>query len=92
LGGDLFFPLAAGAGVRYDKAGPIQLLGGLGFALLPHTGSGPSTPLGLRIMGMVLYPLPQLNPNLSAQAQISYDFLSDSTHLFAFTVGVGYAL
>lgn len=92
LGSDLFFPVAAGAGVRYDKAGPVQLLGGLGFVLMPHTGGGPSTPLGLRIMGMVLYPIPQLNPNLSAQAQISYDFLSDGFHMFAFTVGAGYAL
>jgi hypothetical protein len=91
LGSDLFFPLAAGAGVRYDKAGPVQLLGGLGFALMPHTGGG-TTPLGLRIMGMVLYPIPQLSPNLSAQVQISYDFLSNGFHLFAFTVGAGYAL
>ena len=91
LGSDLFFPLAVGAGVRYDKAGPVQLLGGLGFALLPHTGGG-TTPLGVRIMAMVLYPIPQLMPNLSAQAQISYDILSDSFHLFTFTVGAGYAL
>src|SRR5712671_327002 len=27
LGGDLFFPLAIGAGVRYDAAGPVQLIG-----------------------------------------------------------------
>ena len=38
-------------------------------------------------MAMVLYPIPQLMPNLSAQAQISYDILSDSFHLFTFTVG-----
>ena len=92
LGSDLFFPIAVGAGVRYDKAGPVQLLGGLGFVLMPHTGGGSSTPVGLRIMGTVLYPIPQLNPNLSAQAQISYDFLSDGFHMFAFTVGAGYAL
>jgi len=91
LGGDLFFPLAVGAGVRYDKAGPVQLLGGLGFALMPHTGGG-TTPLGLRIMGMVLYPLPQVHRNLSAQAQLSYDILSDGFHLFTFTVGAGWAL
>ena len=91
LGSDLFFPIAVGAGVRYDKAGPVQLLGGLGFALLPHTGGG-TTPAGVRIMGMVLYPLPQLNPNLSAQVQVSYDILSSSVQLFTFTVGAGYAL
>src|SRR4051812_38312580 len=55
LGSDLTFPVAVGAGVRYDKAGPVQLLGGLGFALLPNTIGGAPTPVGLRIMGMVLY-------------------------------------
>lgn len=92
LGSDLFFPLSAGAGVRYDKAGPVQLLGGLGFTLMPHTGGGPGAPLGLRILGMVLYPIPQLNPNLSAQLALSYAFLTDGFHLFTFTVGLGYAL
>lgn len=92
LGSDLTFPLAAGAGVRYDKAGPVQLLGGLGFALLPHTGGGPSAPLGLRILAMVFYPLPQVQKNLSAQARFSYDFLTDGYRLLAFTVGIGYAL
>lgn len=91
LGSDLFFPLAVGAGVRYDKAGPVQLLGGLGFALMPHTGGG-TTPLGLRIMGMLLYPLPQVHKNLSAQTQLSYDILSNGFHLFTFTVGVGWAI
>lgn len=89
--GDAFFPIAVGAGVRYDKAGPVQLLGGAGFALMPHSGGG-STPLGLRILGMVLYPLPQVHKNLSAQGQISYDFLSDGFHLFTFTVGAGWAI
>jgi hypothetical protein len=91
FGSDSFFPIAAGAGVRYDKAGPVQLLGGLGFAFLPHTGGG-TTPVGLRIMGTVLYPLPQLHHNLSAQGQMSYDFLNNGFHLFTFTVGAGYAL
>ena len=92
LGSDLTFPIAVGAGVRYDKAGPVQLLGGLGFALLPNTIGGAPTPVGVRIMGMVLYPIPQLMPNLSAQAQISYDILNNGFHVFAFTVGAGYAL
>lgn len=91
LGSDLFFPLAAGVGVRYDKAGPVQLLGGVGFAILPHTGGG-TTPLGARIMGMVLVPVPQVHRNFSGQAQLSYDILSDSFHLFTFTVGVGWAI
>jgi len=91
FGSEAFFPLAAGAGVRYDKAGPLQLLGGAGFAVLPHTGAG-TTPVGLRLMGMALYPLPQVARNLSAQTQISYDILTESSHLFTFTVGIGYAL
>jgi Cys-rich repeat protein len=91
IGSDLYFPLAAGAGVRYDRAGPFQLLGGAGFALLPHTGAG-TTPVGLRLMGTVLYPLPMLDRNLTAQGQISYDFLSESSHLFAVSVGIGYPL
>src|SRR3954471_16117719 len=70
FGGDLTLPIAVGAGVRYDKAGPVQLLGGLGFALLPNTASAVGTPVGLRIMGTVLYPVPQLNPRTSAQLQI----------------------
>ena len=89
IGSDLFFPLAAGVGVRYDKAGPLQLLGGVGFAVLPHTGGG-TTPVGVRLMGTALYPLPKVNRNLSAQTQISFDILSDSVSLFAWTVGVGY--
>jgi hypothetical protein len=92
LGGDLFFPLSAGAGVRYDKAGPVQLLGGVGFAILPNTISGAPTPVGVRLMGMVLYPLPQVHPNLSAQLQLSYDILNNGFHLFTFTVGAGWAL
>jgi len=91
LGSDLFFPLAVGVGVRYDNAGPVQLIGGVGFALLPTTASL-STSAGVRLMGMALYPLPQIDRNLSAQAQLSYDFLSHSMHLFTFTLGIGYAL
>ena len=89
--GGTIFPIKLGAGVRYDRAGPFQLLGGAGFALLPHTGAG-TTPVGLRLMGMVLYPLPMLDRNLTAQGQISYDLLSESSHLFAVTLGIGYPL
>jgi Cys-rich repeat protein len=91
LGSSVFVPIAAGAGVRYDKAGPVQLLGGLGFALMPGGGTG-MTPVGLRILAMALYPLPQVHHNLSAQGQFSYDFLSDGFHMFTFTVGAGWAL
>jgi hypothetical protein len=67
------------------------VLGGIGFAWLPNT-TGTVNPAGVRLMAMGLYPLPQLNKNLSAQAQISYDILSDSVKMFVFTVGLGYAL
>ena len=92
FGSDIFFPLAAGLGVRYDKAGPVQLLGGVGFALLPNTSGAGSTPVGVRLMGTALYPLPNVSPNLSAMLQLSYDILSESSHLFTLTVGAGWAL
>ncbi len=91
FGSDVFVPLAVGAGVRYDKAGPVQLLGGLGFAFLPHSGAG-SNPVGLRILAMALYPFPQIHHNFSFQGQFSYDFLTDGFHMFTFTVGAGWAL
>ena len=91
FGDNTFYPFSFGAGVRYDKAGPVQLLGGAGFAWLPHSGLGPN-PVGVRLMATVLYPLPQVSRNLSAQTQISFDILSDSVTMFAWTVGAGYAL
>jgi hypothetical protein len=89
--GGTVFPLKLGAGVRYDRAGPFQLLGGAAFTVMPTSVSGASTPVGISLMGMALYPLPQLNPNLSAQAQIGYDILSEGASTFEFTVGVGWA-
>jgi Cys-rich repeat protein len=91
LGSEVFVPMAAGAGVRYDKAGPLQLLGGIGLALMPGGGTG-VTPVGLRILAMALYPFPQVHKNFSWQGQFSYDFLSDGFHMFEFTVGAGWAL
>ena len=89
--GGTVFPLKLGAGVRYDRAGPVQLLGGAAFTVMPTSISGASTPVGISLMGMVLYPLPQLNPNLSAQAQIGYDILSQGAGTFELTVGIGWA-
>jgi hypothetical protein len=89
--GGTVFPLKLGAGVRYDRAGPVQLLGGAAFTVMPTSISGAPTPVGVSLMGMLLYPLPQLNPNLSAQAQIGYDILTDSASTFEFTVGIGWA-
>jgi hypothetical protein len=87
--GGTAFPIKLGAGVRYDKAGPMQLLAGAAFTVMPTTVS--VTPVGVALMGMILYPLPQLNPNLSAQLQIGYDILSDGFGTFEFTVGAGWA-
>ncbi len=89
--GATVFPLKAGAGVRYDKAGPFQLLGLVGLDVMPVT-NGVGTGVGVSIMGMALYPLPQVHPNLSAQAQIGYDILSNSLGTFEFTIGVGWAI
>jgi hypothetical protein len=88
--GGQFFPLTAGAAVRYDKW-PVQVLGGLGFTLMPNSGGGGVTPLGLAIQLMGFYPLPSVNPNLSADLQIAYHILNNSYSLFTFTVGAGYA-
>ncbi len=89
--GGTIFPLKLGAGVRYDKAGPVQLLGGLALAILPNSFTGAPTPIGLGLMGMALYPLPQVQRNLSAMVQIGYDFLSDSWGLFTLMFGAGWA-
>ena len=88
--GGQFFPLTVGAAVRYDKL-PVQLLGGLGFTLMPVTVTGAPTPVGLAIQLAGFYPLPQVNPNLSADLQIAYHILNNGFSLFTFTVGVGYA-
>ncbi len=81
------YPLTAGLAVRYDKL-PVQLLGGLGFTIMPNGGN--DTPLGLDIMVMGLYPLPMVAPRFSAEAQMSYNILSSGYSLFTFTVGAGY--
>jgi hypothetical protein len=82
-------PLTAGAAVHYDKL-PAQLFGGAGLTVVPHTGGG-DTPIGLGILLMGLYPLPQMGPNLSAQAQFQLHILSDSFTMWVLTVGLGYS-
>src|SRR5207244_9755552 len=44
--GGTIFPIKLGAGVPYDKAGPVQLLGGVAFAFMPNPFSGASTAVG----------------------------------------------
>ncbi|HUJ29182.1 MAG TPA: hypothetical protein VLW85_24350 [Myxococcales bacterium] len=88
--GGQFFPLTAGAAVRYDKL-PVQLFGGLGFTIMPNTSSGSPTPVGLAIQLMGLYPLPMVNPNLSADLQIAYHILNDNFSLWTFTIGGAWA-
>jgi opacity protein-like surface antigen len=87
--GGTFWPLTAGAAARFDKL-PVQLLGGLGLTIMPVSGGGP-TGVGLAIQAMGFYPLPQLNPNLSVQAQIGVHILSNSYTLFTLTTGAGWS-
>lgn len=86
--GGFFLPLTGGAALRYDKL-PVKLLGGLGLTVMPNS-AGYNTSVGLGILAMAMYPLPQIDPRLSAEAQLQYHFLNNSMWLFAFTVGAGY--
>lgn len=89
-GGGLFFPLTAGAAVRYDKL-PVKLLGGLGLTIMPNS-SGAGTGIGPGLLLMALYPLPQVDPRVSAQAQIQYHLLTNNLSLLEFVIGAGYSL
>jgi hypothetical protein len=90
--GGQFFPLTAGLAVRYDKL-PVRLLGGLGLTLMPNTISpGPSAGVGLGILLMGLYPLPQVDPRFSLQGQIQFHVLTQSLSLIEFLIGVGYSI
>jgi hypothetical protein len=83
---DVLFPLTAGAAVHYDKL-PVLLLGGVGFTIMPHSGAG-GTPVGLALLGMASYPLPQIRPGVSGMAQIQYHILDDGFSLFVIDVGL----
>jgi hypothetical protein len=87
--GGQFFPLTAGAAVRYDKL-PVHLLGGLGLTLMPNSG-GANTGVGLGILLMGLFPLPQVDPRFGIQAQIQYHLLTNSLSVLEFLIGVGYS-
>jgi hypothetical protein len=86
--GGQFFPLTGGLAVRYDKL-PVHLLGGLGLTVMPNS-AGANTGVGLGILLMGLYPLPQVDPRFSIQAQIQYHLLTQSLSLLEFLIGVGY--
>lgn len=86
--GGFFLPLTGGAALRYDKL-PVKLLGGLGLTVMPDSAGAP-TSVGLGILAMAMYPLPQIDPRLSAEAQFQYHFLNNSLSLLAFTIGAGY--
>jgi hypothetical protein len=85
FGSDLLVPLTAGAAVHYDAL-PVMLFGGLGFTVLPNT-TGIGTPIGLGLLLMASYPVPQIVPGMSFLAQFQYHFLDDSSHLLVFDVG-----
>jgi hypothetical protein len=85
FGGDVFFPITAGALVHYDKL-PVALYGGLGLTIMPHSGFG-DTPIGVAIYTMASYPLPQVYPGLSAMGSVQFHIMDDSFTLFVFNVG-----
>jgi hypothetical protein len=85
FGNFVILPITVGVALHYDRL-PVSLLGGLGLTLVPHTGDG-GTPIGVGIIGMASYPLPQVRPGLSAMAQFQYHFLDDGFSLFVFDVG-----
>jgi hypothetical protein len=90
--GGQFIPLTAGAAVRYDKL-PVHLLGGLGLTVMPNTfgTGGSSTGVGLGLLLMGLYPLPQIDPRFSVQGQFQFHLLTQSLSLIEFLIGVGYS-
>jgi hypothetical protein len=79
-------PITVGAAVHYDKL-PIQLLGGLGLTLMPATDIG-ETPVGVGLLLMASYPLPQLRQGIAGMAQFQYHFLSDGVSLWVLDVGL----
>jgi hypothetical protein len=83
---DVIVPLTAGAAVHYDKL-PVLLLGGVGLTIMPHSGGG-GLPVGLGLLGMAMYPLPQIRPGMSGMAQIQYHFLDDGFSLFVIDIGI----
>ncbi len=88
--GGQFFPLTAGAAVRYDKL-PVELLGGLGLTLMPNS-AGQNTGVGAGLLLMGLYPLTQVDPRLSVQGQFQFHLLTNSLSLLEFVIGAGYSL
>ena len=83
-----FFPLTGGPAVRYDKL-PVPLLGGLGLTVMPNS-SAYTTGVGLGILLLGLFPLPQVDPRFSIQGQIQYHLLTSSLSVLEFLIGVGY--
>jgi hypothetical protein len=86
FGSDVILPITVGGEVHYDKL-PVQLLGGAGFTLMPHSGGG-STAAGLALMGMASYALPQIRQGAAAMAQVQYHFMSAGFSLFVLDVGI----
>ena len=87
--GGQFFPLTAGVAARFDKL-PVQVLAGVGATLMINTTSA-DTGVGVGFMLMGIYPLVQVDPRLSAIAQLQYHLLSNSLSLFNGTLGAGYS-
>lgn len=86
FGDAVILPISVGAAVHYDRL-PFSLLGGATFTLVPHTEGG-GTPVGLGLLGMISYPMPQIRQGISAMAQLQYHFLDDGFSLFVLDVGL----
>jgi len=86
FGDAVILPISVGAAVHYDRL-PFSLLGGATFTLVPHTEGG-GTPVGLGLLGMITYPMPQIRQGISAMAQLQYHFLDDGFSLFVLDVGL----
>jgi hypothetical protein len=88
--GGQFFPITAGVAARFEKL-PVQVLGGIGATMMLNSVST-DTGFGAGLLLMGIYPLPQVDPRLSAQAQIQYHLLTHSLSLLVFTIGAAYNL
>jgi len=85
------FPITAGAGVRGERIGPVQLTGLAGLTIAPIS-EGAGTKVGLALGAQANYPMPQLMPGVGIQAAFMYHILTDSFHIWTLNAGLSYIL
>jgi hypothetical protein len=84
-------PITAGAGIRGEHLGPLQLSGLAGFSIVPISqGIGTKVGLALGVQGN--FPIPQVLPRLGIQTAFMYHILTDSFGVFTWNAGVSYTL